>query len=249
MPFFLKSINQIAHVKVQTCIYKRRKWKHGGNAERGSRPRAGTDPTAAFVVHEKCLLLGNETLSVAKTAERRELSLQAAAGPGRIVPPAAPRDLGTRGFRGPGRQAAREASAGDSDARRRAPGAVWSAPHARRRGSLRGGGRRRKVPRREAGAVESGRGSLSRRKRAPKQPPARRRVGLPAGPPLRASSADFPPPTAYSATRTRRGPSAPGGDRPCVPPRPAARRPPASARSLGRPRGHRRGACHRLSPK
>lgn len=105
--FFLKSINQIAHVKVQTCIYKRRKWKHGGNAERGSRPRAGTDPTAAFVVHEKCLLLGNETLSVAKTAERRELSLQAAAGPGRIVPPAAPRDLGTRGFRGPGRQAAR----------------------------------------------------------------------------------------------------------------------------------------------
>lgn len=107
MPFFFKSINQIAHVKVQTCIYKRRKWKHGGNAERGSRPRAGTDPTAAFVVHEKCLLLGNEMLSVAKTAERRELSLQAAAGPGRIVPPAAPRDLGTRGFRGPGRQAAR----------------------------------------------------------------------------------------------------------------------------------------------
>lgn len=50
---------------------------------RAGQPRAGTDPTAAFVVHEKCLLLGNETLSVAKTAERRELSLQAAAGPHR----------------------------------------------------------------------------------------------------------------------------------------------------------------------
>lgn len=169
---------------------------------RAGQPRAGTDPTAAFVVHEKCLLLGNETLSVAKTAERRELSLQAAAGPGRAASclrlhPATwahAASLGRGGRR-------REASAGDSDARRRAPGAVWSAPHAHRRGSLRGGGGRRKVPRREAGAVESGRGSLLRRKRAPKLPPARRRVGLPAGPPPARppSTSRLPPPTARLA--------------------------------------------------